>query len=94
MGFPTNDELLLPDLIPEAVNLLIAMVRQDGTMFDLSGTEAYGSVFTRQAARQYKAFEQLRDNRFIRHSGGELYVLTDEGYLAADGYLALINERP
>jgi len=83
----------LPVLIPETLNLLISMAQGDGCIYDSSGHEAYGSSFTREEARQREAFEQLRNNGFIRHSGGDLYVLTSKGYLAADGYLALINEK-
>jgi len=82
----------LPSLIPEAVNLLISLARGDGCIYDQQGHEAYGSKFTREMATQREAFQQLRQCGFITHSGGELYVMTMQGYTAADGYIALMNE--
>lgn len=84
----------LPNLIPEAVNLLISIAQGDGSFYDQSGMETYESTYNREMATQHEAFEQLRRAGFIRHSGGVVYVITLRGYTAADGYLALLNEKP
>jgi hypothetical protein len=87
-------EIGLPNLIPEAVTLLISAAQGDGFVFDQSGIQTYGFTYTRERATQYEAFQQLRRSGFIRHDDGDSYVLTSQGYSAADGYLALLNEKP
>lgn len=84
----------IPAMIPEAVNLLIQIAQGDGCIYDTSGHEGYGSTFTREMATQREAFEQLRGHGYIRLSGGDLYAITLQGYTAADGYLALMNQEP
>jgi hypothetical protein len=83
-----------PDLMPEAITLLLDLAKGEGIMANPSVLHSPSTGFDRAAATGQEAFDQLVKRRFLRHHDGILYVLTLAGYNAADEYLALINEKP
>jgi len=79
----------MPNLIPEAVKMLVDLARGQGMMLDPKGFDCRGTVHDREYATNMHAFKQLRDANLIEWNGGDAYVVTLLGYNAADGFLAL-----
>jgi len=83
-----------PKLIPEAINLLISLAQGEGCMLTPSAFDSMSTKFDRAAATHQAAFDQLCECGFLKFRGGSMYVLTLEGFNAAEAYLTLINARP
>jgi hypothetical protein len=83
-----------PKLIPEAINLLISVAQGDGFMLEPSAFDSMSTKFDRAAATHQAAFDQMCECGFLKFRGGSMYVLTLDGFNAADAYLTLINAQP
>jgi hypothetical protein len=83
-----------PNLMREAVNLLVELAQGDGFILDPTSCECSDTVYDREYAKHRAAFKQLCNLELLEFSGGTMYVLTDEGFTVADAFITLINEKP
>jgi hypothetical protein len=83
-----------PRLTSDAINLLIKLATAESShILQPSAFNSMSTVHDRAEATHRAAFNQLVNQGLLEHSSGSAYVLTLDGYTAADAYLTLIDTK-
>jgi hypothetical protein len=81
-----------PALMAEAINLLVSLATGEGRMLAPAAFHSSSTLFDRHHAAHHAAFDQLCECGFLKFTSGQMYMLTFEGFNAADVYISSMNQ--
>ena len=91
----TSGEKQVPSLRPDSVEHLLNTAKSKGICYSPDRMMHFGmeEEMARRIAKERAALEELLDTGLLRHVGGQMFILTHTGFLAADAILAAGSER-